>query len=43
MRHAWERIGMLTHFDGKHEEKHQLEDLAVYETMLLKFVLNKYK
>jgi len=41
MRHAWERIGIFTHFDGKHEEKHELEDLAVYETMLLKLVLNK--
>jgi len=39
MRHAWERIEMLTHFDGKHEEKHHLEDLALYEKMLLKIVL----
>jgi hypothetical protein len=37
MRHAWEGIEILTHFDGEHEEKHHLENLAVYETMVLKF------
>jgi hypothetical protein len=43
MRHAWEEITILTHFVGKHEENHYLEDLAIYEKMLLKLVLNKYK
>jgi hypothetical protein len=36
-------IEMFTHCDGKHEEKHHLEDLAVYEKMLLKLFLNKCK